>query len=105
MVVVFAVVCVFIAAFAVQSIRQSIRRRVRPRPATRRRGWAWPAAAESGDLHTLESWTREFDEAMRWRDWQTCERLCVERELESWWAAERARLDALPDPPGAGWQE
>jgi hypothetical protein len=57
------------------------------------------------DRYTLASWNRAYDEAMQWRDWQTCEQMLKERESESWWPAERARVEALPDPPGAGWSE
>jgi len=61
--------------------------------------------AATGDQYTLASWNQAYGDAMQWRDWQTCEIMLVERESESWWPAERERVKALPDPPGAGWSE
>lgn len=58
-----------------------------------------------GDQWTRETFERAYGDAMQWRDWQTCERMIEERESESWWPAEKARIDAIPDPPGAGWKE
>lgn len=30
-------------------------------------------------------WNRAYDDAMQWRDWQTCEILIDEREQADWW--------------------
>lgn len=30
-------------------------------------------------------WNRAYDEALQWRDWQTCEILMDERETADWW--------------------
>jgi hypothetical protein len=39
-----------------------------------------------------EEWERAYDEAMRWRDWQTCEILIDERETAEWWTQDADRL-------------
>jgi hypothetical protein len=35
-------------------------------------------------------WERAYDEAMQWRDWQTCEYLIDEREQADWYTPEEA---------------
>lgn len=35
-----------------------------------------------------EEWERAYDEAMQWRDWQTCEILIDEREQADWYTPE-----------------
>lgn len=30
-------------------------------------------------------WEQAYSEAMRWRDWQTCDILLEERETAEWW--------------------
>ena len=37
-------------------------------------------------------WNRAYEDAMQWRDWQTCEILIEEREQADWWK-ERERED------------
>jgi hypothetical protein len=39
-----------------------------------------------------EEWERAYDEAMQWRDWQTCEILIDEREMAEWWLQDADRL-------------
>jgi len=40
---------------------------------------------EKKDSWTCETWNRAYDDAMAWRDWQSCEVLLDERGRESWW--------------------
>lgn len=35
-------------------------------------------------------WNRQYDEAMQWRDWQTCEVLLEERETRPWYRKKAA---------------
>jgi len=32
-----------------------------------------------------EEWRRAYDEALQWRDWQTCDQLLEEREQADWY--------------------
>lgn len=34
---------------------------------------------------TRREWERAYDDAMQWRDWQTCEQLLAERERAPWY--------------------
>lgn len=44
----------------------------------------------SGDWSSPDErgWNRTYDEAMQWRDWQTCDALLEERERADWYKPE-----------------
>ncbi len=41
-------------------------------------------------------WSRAYDEAVQWRDWQTCDQLLEEREQADWYHG--------PKHDGAWWR-
>lgn len=54
-------------------------------------------ARELLDELAEQEWDAQYDEAMQWRDWQTCDYLIEERAQSSWYAPE-----SPPAPHRAG---
>ena len=51
-------------------------------------------SAERPAASAQAEWERAYDEAVQWRDWQTCEILLDEREQADWWKERDCDEDA-----------
>lgn len=39
----------------------------------------------SSGMRSEQAWERAYDEAMQWRDWQSCDQLLEERDQSDWY--------------------
>lgn len=62
----------------------------------------WSLLARLSHSAARRRWEDEYEEAVQWRDWMTCDLLLEERDESDWFAKERQRRSAEATPPLKG---